>query len=172
MEIGHAGLLLWISRQKFNLPEILEPGSHTQLAIPGAILPTLAAQLAAATPSGGAFHMEFHLDQADQTIGYMLSPPKIIELLEAWRVRDNDGEEPIPGLENWPQQISALHSRLTAMGCPHVDFGIWRPHGEDFQRAMQFTAHVCWRMAQCTCERSVGQIRTAVCRNSGSCTRM
>ena len=86
--------------------------------------------------------MKLHLDQSDQTIGYMLTPPKIIELLESWRIRENDGEEPSPGLEASPHQISALHSRLVAGGCPYVDFGIWRPHGEDFQRAMQFTAHV------------------------------
>ena len=46
------------------------------------------------------------------------------------------------GTEASPHQISALHSRLIAGGCPYVDMGIWRPHGDDFQRAMQFTAHI------------------------------
>ena len=57
--------------------------AQTQLAIPGAVLPSLAAQLASATPVGGAFLLKLHLDQADQGIGILLSPQKIIEVMEA-----------------------------------------------------------------------------------------
>ena len=124
------------SAGKFHLPAFPEPGPIPTQPFPGQVtqggtqnaqlnlsqivtspvLPSMAAQLAGATPAGVAFLLKLHLDQSDQRIGIMLSQQKICELMDAWRVRDNDGEEPSIGSEASPHQISALHARLVGGG--------------------------------------------------------
>ena len=91
LEIGHAGMLFKICRQKFGLPDLtagpipqltpsqqVMPGQLGQPGLPpimtqpapvysGVALPTLASQLAGVTPEGGLFLSKLHLDQTSQS---------------------------------------------------------------------------------------------------------
>ena len=104
--------------------------------------PSLAAQLAGVTPEGVDFFMKLHLDQASQGFALLLSDQEIAELMDDWRDRYNDGEEPVLGSEATSHQISTLNTPLNSGDRPYADFAIWRPHGDDFQRALEFTARI------------------------------
>ena len=72
------------------------PLLHTQLApvYSGVAMHNQASQLAGATTDGGLFLSKLHLDQNSQAYAVLLTEQRIAELLDAWQIRESDGEEP------------------------------------------------------------------------------
>ena len=145
IELGHAGLLRRISRIMLHLDPDEEkvPGavpSATMAAIPAMIQGAVNAALPAASGSNKIMANKV-IDQGDDTEVAPMDQKEIDKLLEEWKIRENDGEEPTEGEEATSAQLSALYSRTKNGGPCFVDMGIWRPFGNRMGRALRFTIH-------------------------------
>ena len=130
LELGHSGMLFKVCRAKFGLTDLpagplfqpvptqqIMPGlfsvgqgmpllqTHPALVYSGVAVPTQASQLAGVTPDGGLFLSKLHLDENSQAYAVLCTKHRIAELLDAWQVRENDGEEPAIGTGATPHQI-------------------------------------------------------------------
>ena len=68
--------------------------------------------------------MKLHVDQASHQLRILFTDQKIQAMLDDWKARHNDGEDPPIGSEPSHHQISALHARLIHGGRPYADFEI------------------------------------------------
>ena len=75
------------------------------------------------------------LDQSCDAEVKMVDTEALRSMLTAWKRTHNDGEEPTEEEEASGEQITALAHRLRQGTTPYVDFGVWRPHGQDLGRA-------------------------------------
>ena len=81
------------------------------------------------------------LDQSCDAEVKMVGTEELRNMLTAWKKNHNDMEEPTEEEEASGEQITALAHRLRQGTTPYVDFGVWRPHGQDLGRACKFAAH-------------------------------
>ena len=145
VELGHVGLLRRIVRMLVNAnPDESVAPAPGPASTGGAGIPALVAsavQQALPASSKGKLLVSKVLDQADDSEVELIDAKKIETLLEAWRIAENDGEEPTEEEEATAAQLSALENRIKRQGTTFVDFGIWRPFGNRMGRALKFTVH-------------------------------
>ena len=97
----------------------------------------MTAALSGLSEDGSAFLMKMHLDQTAQQLCILLPEQKLAELLEAWKVKHNDGEDPRPGEEASSNQIPAMNARFNTGGRPYGDFAIWN------RTRTKYRKHLC-----------------------------
>ena len=67
--------------------------------------------------------------------------PYVAQLIEDWKMSENDGEEPTAEDEATGDQLVSLNTRLQRGATPFADFGVWRPFGNRLGRALRFVVH-------------------------------
>ena len=145
VELGHVGLLRRCARLSLNLnPD--EGVAPAPSAATGGLALQISNAVQAAMPtapssSSNKVTMSKVLDQADDSEITLLDPQMYDTLVEAWKIAENDGEEPTEEEEATRTQLSALNIRIKSGAICFVDFALWRPFGDRLGRALKFTVH-------------------------------
>ena len=91
---------------------------------------------------GRRIKMSMVIDQGDDSEVRPLGTEVLRNLLQEWKVKHNDNEDPAEEEEATGDQLSALDSRIRSGATPFVDMGVWRPYGARLGRALKFEAIV------------------------------
>ena len=146
VELGHSGCIRRVARLLLDLaPEEVAPA---QLQAASCQPPHAAAEQGALLPGnvgpgpGKKVLMSKVIDQGDDSEVTPFDADTIARLIEDWKAVENDGEEPTPEEEATGDQLVALQARLKLGATPFADFGVWRPYGNRFGRALRFVVQV------------------------------
>ena len=149
---------LGAQRSRVPLPMPLGRSAATQFSLQGAPLPIadvppagspglpppigeLPPSLMGHTDGASKVKLATVLDQSCDAEVKILGTEELRAMLTAWKKQHNDNEEPTEEEEASGEQLTALAHRLRQGTTPYVDFGVWRPHGQDLGRACKFAAH-------------------------------
>jgi len=82
------------------------------------------------------------LDQGDDSEVRPLDRDLLRGLVQEWKERENEGEDPAEEEEATGDQLTALDFKVKAGEAPSVDFAVWRPFGNRLGRMLKFQAWV------------------------------
>ena len=149
IEEGQVGEVRRIARMVMNLAPEAEPGVPLPPALGVGTAPSTSTgytEMAkairdAVRPPSKKIIANKVLDQGDDTEVLPLDAKVLSDLINDWKVLDNDDEEPAEDEEATADQMAVLSARLDSGATPFADFGVFRPFGNRMERAMKFVIH-------------------------------